>query len=334
MHALVTGGAGFIGSHLVRELLKRDYSVTVVDNLITGSMRNIEDLLSVSGFDFVEADICQREVLAPLMKKSDYCYHLAAAVGVKRIVDEPLASLEALVHGTSSVLEAANTYRVPIFLASTSEVYGKHSAHSLAEECASVIGPVMKWRWLYACSKMLDEFWALAYHHERDMQVVVSRLFNVSGPRQTGRWGMVVPTFVQQALDNKPITVYGDGEQKRCFLHVSDCVEAIMRLTTNPEAVGHIVNIGNANELSINQLAQRVIELVPGTTSEITHISYEDAYGQGFEDMLQRRPDASLLTQLTGFQPQMTVDQIITDVMDYIKGGSAAAASGDARRAG
>jgi len=291
----------------------------VIDNLSTGSVHNIEELLNRPDFDFIEGDICQRDLLTPFMKKADFCYHLAAAVGVKRIVEEPLPSLEALVHGTSAVLDLANRYRVPLFLASTSEVYGKHTAHSLTEDSASIIGPVHKWRWLYACAKMLDEFWALAYHHENGLPVVVARLFNVSGPRQTGRWGMVVPTFVQQAMNNEQVTVYGDGTQKRCFMHVADCVQAIMCLTDKKDAIGRIVNIGNAHEFSIEQLAERVLQLVPDTTAQIVHISYEDAYGQGFEDMLQRKPDTTLLTELTGFQPKLCLNDIISDIYEYLK---------------
>ncbi len=323
MNALVTGGAGFIGSHLVRELLARSYEVTVIDDLSTGSIRNIEDLLGRDDFDFIEGDVRRRQLLAPLMEKADYCYHLAAAVGVKRIVDEPLSSLEALVHGTCSVLEQADRWQVPLFLSSTSEVYGKRGAQDMREDTPSLIGPVARWRWLYACAKMLDEFWALAYHRENGLPVVVARLFNVSGPRQTGRWGMVIPTFVSQALADDPITVYGDGTQKRCFLHVTDCVEAIMRLTECQEAIGRVVNIGSTHEFSINELAKRVLRLVPGSRSQIAHISYENAYAAGFEDVRERKPDTALLESLTGFEPQFTLDDIISDICEYSMAGAA-----------
>jgi UDP-glucose 4-epimerase len=185
----------------------------------------------------------------------------------------------------------------------------------------SIIGPVKHWRWLYACAKLLDEFWALAYRQQKDLPVIVARFFNVSGPRQTGQWGMVVPTFVQQAIQNKPLTVYGNGKQKRCFMHVDDCIEAIMRLTDNDASIGRSVNIGNSHELSIADLAERVIELVPGTTSTVEYISYEDAYGDGFEDMNQRKPDTSLLAELTGFKPQRPLDDIITDIYEYLTTG-------------
>ncbi len=318
MHILVTGGAGFIGSHLVRQLLPRGHVVTVIDNLSTGSISNIEELLAGPNFTFVEGDVCRADDLAPLMAQADFCYHLAAAVGVKRIMEQPLASLEALVHGTATVIELASEHKMPMFFASTSEVYGKHDAHALAEDAPSVIGPVKNWRWLYACSKMLDEFWALAHYHEKGLPVTIARFFNVSGPRQTGRWGMVVPTFVQQAMKNEPITVYGDGTQRRCFMHVEDCIEAVLRLADNPAAVGQIVNIGSPHEYSIKQLAEKVRELVPGTTSEIEYIAYEDAYGPGFEDMLQRRPDTTVLNELTGFQPQKDLDAIVADIRDYL----------------
>ncbi len=319
MHALVTGGAGFIGSHLVEELLERAHVVTVIDDLSTGSITNIEDLLDRPDFAFVEGDVANRDLVDPGMAEADYCYHLAAAVGVKRIMNQPLTSLEVLVHGTAVVLETAYKYDVPVFFASTSEVYGKQGAYALTEDRPSIIGPVKKWRWLYACAKMLDEFWALAYHNKKNLQVTVARFFNVSGPRQTGQWGMVLPTFVQQAMNNEPLTVYGDGTQKRCFMHVSDCVEAVMRLTQNELATGQVVNIGNTKEYSINELAERVIQLVPGTTSQITYIGYNEAYGEGFEDMAQRMPDISLLTQLTGFQLQLSLDRIITDICEYLK---------------
>ncbi len=318
MKILVTGGAGFIGSHLVRQLLPRGHSVTVIDNLSTGLISNIEELFDNPDFTFVEGDVCHADDLAPLMAEAEFCYHLAAAVGVKRIMEQPLASLEALVHGTATVIELASEQKMPLFFASTSEVYGKHDAHVLAEDAPSVIGPVKNWRWLYACSKMLDEFWALAHYHERGLPVIIARFFNVSGPRQTGRWGMVVPTFVQQATDNEPLTVYGDGTQRRCFMHVADCIEAVLRLADNSDAVGHIVNIGSPHEYSSEQLAERVLELVPGTTSEIQYIAYEDAYGPGFEDMLQRRPDTTLLNELTGFQPEKDLAAIITDIHEYI----------------
>jgi len=319
MHVLVTGGAGFIGSHLISELLQRTHTVTVIDNLSTGSIKNIEGLFDRPDFSFVEGDVCNHSLLAPLMEEADFCYHLAAVVGVKRIIDKPLLSLQTLVHGTSLVLEAANKYKVPTFVASTSEVYGKHESEALTEQCTSIIGPVKHWRWLYACAKMLDEFWALAYYRENGLPVIIARFFNVSGPRQTGHWGMVVPTFVQQAMNDKPITIYGDGAQKRCFMHVKDCIEAVMRLTENEATVGQIVNIGNSHQYSILELAHHVLEIVPNTKSEIEFISYEDAYGPGFEDMRQRIPDTSLLTKLSGFKPKIHLDNIIRDIYEDLK---------------
>lgn len=318
MDTLVTGGAGFIGYHLIRRLLDRGDDVTVIDNLSTGSFKNVEDLLDNPRFSFVEGDVRDPSALKPLMADAEYCYHLAAAVGVKRIIDRPLESLDSLVHGSSTVLELANEYTCPLFLASTSEVYGKHGAHALKEDAASVIGPVQNWRWLYACSKMLDEFWALAHYHENDLPVVIARFFNVSGPHQTGRWGMVVPTFVRQAVNNEDITVYGNGSQRRCFMHVYDCVEAVLRLTADDRAVGEVINIGNSRECTIQELAQHVTQLVPETSSEVTHISYEDAYGEGFEDMSQRRPDTTLLRELTDFECQYTLDDIILNIYEEL----------------
>lgn len=322
MHALVTGGSGFIGSHLVRELLRRSHKVTVIDDLSTGSSNNIESLLDNPDLSFVEGDVREADTLAPLVEQTDFSYHLAAAVGVKRIMDEPLASLEILIRGTSTLIELASQKKKPLFLASTSEVYGKADAHVFTEKTPSVIGPVHNRRWLYACAKMLTEFWALAHYRENGLPVIVARFFNVSGPRQTGGWGMVIPTFVRQAMNNEPVTVYGDGTQRRCFMHVNDCIEAVMRLTDNQGAIGQIVNIGSPHEYSMNQLAERVLQLVPGTTSQIQHISYKDAYGPGFEDMLQRRPDTTLLGELTGFQPQQDLDDIIKDIYEYLKSNS------------
>lgn len=321
MRVLVTGGAGFIGSHLIGRLLDRGDEVSVIDNLSTGSLSNIEGVRDNPAFSFVEGDVRDKNTLKPLMAETDFCYHLAAAVGVKRIIDEPLSSLDTLVHGSSTVLELANECQVPLFFASTSEVYGKHGAHALTESAASVIGPVHHWRWLYACSKMLDEFWALAYYHETDLPVIIARFFNVSGPRQRGQWGMVVPTFVKQAANDQPITVYGDGSQRRCFMHVADCVEAVLRLTDNEDAIGEVVNIGNSHESSIQELAEQVVELVPNTSSHITQISYEDAYGEGFEDMLQRRPDTTLLKKLTDFECRYSLEDIITDMYEYLSNG-------------
>lgn len=325
MRILVTGGAGFIGSHLVRRLLARGDEVTVIDNLSTGSLKNIEAVQENPAFSFIRGDVRNKDMLAPLMAETDFCYHLAAAVGVKRIIDEPLSSLDTLVHGSSTVLELANENNVPLFFASTSEVYGKHGAHALTENAASVIGPVHHWRWLYACSKMLDEFWALAYYHETELPVIIARFFNVSGPGQRGQWGMVVPTFVKQAVNDEPITVYGDGSQRRCFMHVADCVEAVLRLTDNEEAIGKVVNIGNSHESSIQELAEQVVDLVPNTSSHITQIPYEDAYGEGFEDMLQRRPDTTLLKKLIDFECRYSLDDIILDLYEYITNGEPSA---------
>ncbi len=318
MKVLITGGAGFIGSHLAEKLLSMGEEVYVVDNLWTGKLSNVAHLTSDPNFHLVVDTILNESVMNELIFKVDQIYHLAAAVGVKIIMDHPVETLDVNVRGTEVVLRLANRFKKKVFIASTSEIYGKHKDHKLREDDNRVMGTVKKRRWAYACSKTLDEFLALAYHDEKKLPVVIGRLFNTVGPRQTGQYGMVLPNFVQSALLGKPIVVYGDGNQTRSFAHVSDVVEAIVKLMEIPEAEGEVFNIGNDQEISINELAQKVKEMTR-SPSPIEHISYELAYGPGFEDMERRCPDISKLKAFIGYDPKYNIDMIIQDVIEYFK---------------
>jgi len=316
--ALITGGAGFIGSHLAERLLKRGDEIFVIDNLWTGKLANIAKIQGNERLHLVVDTILNESIMNELIFKSDCIYHLAAAVGVRNVMDHPVATLEINVKGTETVLRLANRFKKKVFIASTSEIYGKHLEHDLSEDDNRVMGTVKKRRWAYACSKTLDEFLALAYFDEKKLPVVIGRLFNTVGPRQTGRYGMVLPGFVQSALLAKPITVYGDGNQTRSFMHVDDAVGAIIRLMDEPSAEGEIYNIGNNQEVSINDLAQKVKEMT-GSNSEIEHIPYEKAYGPGFEDMERRCPNIDKLRAAIGFAPSYDLDGIIQSVIDYFK---------------
>jgi UDP-glucose 4-epimerase len=316
--ALITGGAGFIGSHLAERLLERGDEVFVVDNLWTGRLANIAKIQAHKKLHLVVDTILNESVMNELIFKADHIYHLAAAVGVRNVMDHPVETLEINVKGTEVVLRLANRFKKKVFIASTSEIYGKHVEHDLSEDNNRVMGTVKKRRWAYACSKTLDEFLALAYFDEKKLPVVIGRLFNTVGPRQTGRYGMVLPGFVQSALLGKPITVYGEGTQTRSFMHVNDAVGAIMRLMDEPSAEGEIYNVGNDQEVSINDLAQKVREMT-GSDSEIEHIPYEKAYGPGFEDMERRCPNISKLKAAIGFAPTYDLDSIIQSVIDYFK---------------
>jgi UDP-glucose 4-epimerase len=321
MKALITGGAGFIGSHLAERLLQCGHEVGVIDNLSTGSIENISHLKSDSRFSYVIDTIDNESLLAEWIDRSDVVFHLAAAVGVKLIVERPVHTIETNVHGTEVVLKHANKKKKLVVIASTSEVYGKSTDIPFREGAELVLGATVKHRWAYACSKALDEFLALAYWKERKLPVVIVRLFNTVGPRQTGQYGMVLPTFVRQALGGQPITVFGDGRQSRSFTYVGDVVDALIALANEPRAVGEVFNIGNNSEVTIRALAERVKQLTQ-SDSDIQYVPYDEAYEAGFEDMPRRVPDISKIKALIGFQPRLELDDMIRTVIEYIRAGS------------
>ena len=316
--ALITGGAGFIGSHLAEYLLDQGQEVHAVDDLSTGAIENLDSLRGKPGFGHTIADIRDEALLAELVDRADVIYHLAAAVGVKLIVESPVRTIETNIGCTESVLKLANKKRKQVIIASTSEVYGKNEAVPFREDHDLVMGPTSKARWSYACSKAIDEFLALAYHKARGLPVVVARLFNTVGPRQTGRYGMVLPTFVLQALMGKPITVYGDGTQSRCFSYVSEVVRALAELAGCPAALGQVVNVGSQQEITIAALAQLVKE-VTASSSKIVFVPYDQAYEEGFEDMQRRVPDVGKLERLVGFSPQMGIQGIVEAVVAFYR---------------
>ena len=318
MKVLITGGAGFIGSHLAEKLLERGDEVFVIDNLWTGKLANLSRVQNNKGFHLVVETILNESVMNELVFKADHIYHLAAAVGVRTIMDNPVETLDINVKGTEVVLRLANRFKKKVFITSTSEIYGNHMEHTLAEDDNRVMGSVKKRRWAYACSKTLDEFLALAYFDEKKLPVVIGRLFNTVGPRQTGQYGMVLPNFVQSALLGKPITVYGDGKQTRSFSHVRDVVDAITGLMNEPGAEGDVFNVGNDKEVTINELAEKVKKMT-GSSSAIEHVSYEKAYGPGFEDMRRRCPNIEKVRKLIGFEPKYDLEAMIQSVIDYFK---------------
>ena len=317
MRTLVTGGAGFIGSHLVEELLARGDEVFVVDDLSTGSARNIEPFKSNPRFHYRIDSVTNGSPMAELVDEADVVFHLAAAVGVFLVVESPVRTIETNVRGTETVLHHAGKKKRKVLIASTSEVYGSTLSARFREEDDLVLGPPTEGRWSYACSKALDEFLGLAYHRERGLPVVVARLFNTVGPRQTGRYGMVVPRFVSQALAGGPITVYGDGTQTRAFCYVKDTVRALIGLADDERAVGQVFNVGSDQEITINELAERVRHIVHPAAA-ITHLAYDEAYEPGFRDMLRRVPDITKLRRFLGFEPSMGIDGIIASVRDHI----------------
>ncbi|HQE19671.1 MAG TPA: GDP-mannose 4,6-dehydratase [Aggregatilineales bacterium] len=319
-HALITGGAGFIGSHLAEALLKKGDRVTVIDDLSTGRFENIEHLTSNPNFHFAIETITNQTVMDRLVSECDLIFHLAAAVGVDLIVRSPIHTIETNVMGTEMVLKTARRYRTKVMIASTSEIYGKSTKAPFSEDDDRVMGPTTKSRWSYATSKALDEFLALAYHKEVGLPVVVFRLFNTVGPRQRGRYGMVIPRFVQWALRNEPIQIYGDGQQTRCFANVSDVVEAIDRLSECEAAVGEVFNIGSQEEVTIRELAERVRERA-NSRSEIVTIPYNEAYEEGFEDMRRRVPDISKVQRLIGWKPRKTLNETLDEVIAYFRTG-------------
>lgn len=319
---MITGGAGFIGSHLAEELLDRGHSVHVLDDLSTGSVDNFRELKARDRFRYTIESAGNVPVVAELVDEADAIYHLAAAVGVELIVESPVRTIETNVHCTEVVLAQANKKKKPVFIASTSEVYGKSSAIPFREDGDLVLGPSSRGRWSYACSKALDEYLALAYWKERKLPVVVGRLFNTVGPRQTGRYGMVVPSFVRQALADQPITVHGDGAQCRCFCHVRDVVRALAELMERGDAFGEVYNIGSTEEISMLELANRIRDAAE-SKSEIRLVPYEEAYEQGFEDMPRRVPDIGKLGHLLGWHPTRPLADILANVIEHQRAESA-----------
>ena len=318
MRALITGGAGFIGSHLSELLLEEGHQVLILDNLSTGSIDNIAHLKGRRGFEYFIDTVNNEPLLAELIDRSDVVFHLAAAVGVKLIVEQPVHTIETNVHGTEVVLKHANKKKKLVVIASTSEVYGKSDHVPFREDSDLVMGPTPKHRWAYACSKAIDEFLALAYWKERKLPVIIVRLFNTVGPRQSGQYGMVIPNLVRQALAGEPITVFGDGTQTRAFTHVSDVVDALVKLVNEPRAIGQVVNIGNAQEITIERLAER-IRTLSGSKSIIKHIPYDEAYESGFEDMPRRVPHLGRIQELIGYKPNHGLDDILQQVIEYFR---------------
>lgn len=309
-HILVTGGAGFIGSHLVERLLTEGKSVTVIDDCSTGRLENLRAIEKNPKFTFIQSRVSQCPDLAAVAGRSSFIYHLASSVGVDLVLDSCIRTIDNTFHETEVLLNAAVKNKTPVLIASTSEVYGKSSKAVFSEEDDLLIGPPHLSRWSYACSKLMDEFLALAYGHERGLPVIVTRLFNTVGPRQTGRYGMVLPRFIQAARNGEPLKAFGDGHQTRCFCFVEDTVEALIRLAECSKAYGEVFNVGSSEEVSITNLAQKVIELSK-SKSHIEYIPYEKAYGQGFQDMLRRKPNVEKLVRFTGFRPATSLHRII-----------------------
>ncbi|MHC4482918.1 MAG: SDR family NAD(P)-dependent oxidoreductase [Planctomycetota bacterium] len=324
MRALVTGGAGFIGSHLAEHLLKDGQEVTVIDNLSTGSLRNIKSFKSNPKFDFVKGDIRDASLMMTLAERCDIIYHLAAAVGVKLIADKPVHTIETNIGGTEVVLDAANKFGRKILIASSSEVYGKNETVPFREDDDIVLGSTSLSRWSYACGKAIDEFLGLAFYQEHGLGVVIGRFFNTIGPRQTGRYGMVVPRFVEKALKNEPVVIYGTGKQRRCFCYVGDLVDAVVGLMNCKDAVGKVYNIGSEEEITIEGLADKIIEIT-GSKSKKEFISYEQAYGRPIEDMMRRVPGLERIRETIGWEPKTSLTETLQVVIKSFKQGRRAA---------
>jgi UDP-glucose 4-epimerase len=318
LHCLVTGGCGFIGSHLAERLLAEGHAVTVLDDLSTGAYRNVAHLEGLPALKLVIGSVLDEALVCETLRDCDVVFHLASAVGVKLIMDRPVHTITTIFRGTDVVLHLAARYRRRVLLASTSEVYGKSENVPFEEDGDRLEGPTSKHRWAYACAKALDEFLALAHWKESRLPVIVARLFNTVGPRQTGQYGMVVPNFVQRALANEPLLIHGDGQQSRCFAHVLDVVDALVALVQTPAAYGQVVNVGTDQEVTIRQLAERVVQ-VTGSQSPIRYQPYETVYGEGFEDMRRRVPCLNKLRRLVGKTPSRTLDDIIADVAGHLK---------------
>jgi UDP-glucose 4-epimerase len=313
MKILITGGAGFIGSHLCERLVNEGHNVTAIDNFSTGHLSNLDGLKGVDGFKLIEGSILDTQILTPLINESEYVFHLAAAVGVFNIVNNPLESLLTNIRGTENVLESAFASKTPVFLTSSSEVYGKNVSDSLKESDDRILGSPVTLRWSYSEAKAIDESLAYAYFIEKQLETRIVRFFNTVGPRQLGAYGMVVPRFVKAALANEPVTIYGDGTQTRCFAHVYDVVDAVMAVAFAKNTIGKVINIGNDFEISINELAQKVIGET-NSKSKILYIPYEEAYGKGFEDMERRVPNIDLIRDLVGWQPKRDLSTMIADI--------------------
>lgn len=319
MNILITGGAGFIGSHLAERLLSQGHTVTVIDDLSTGRLDNIRHLMQNPSFTLVTDTILNEQIMHILIQQCQCIYHLAAAVGVQLIVDEPVHTITTNIAGTEVVLKIANKFHRKVLITSSSEVYGKNVRVPFSETDDRLIGATIFSRWSYACSKAIDEFLGLAYYRQFGLPVVIVRLFNTVGPRQVGQYGMVIPRFVQNALAGKTLSVYGDGSQRRCFSHVHDVANALISLMNTPRAAGEVCNIGSDNEISIRALAEKVIELT-GSSSSIETLSYEEAYGGKFDDMMRRVPDLTKIRSLIGYEPTYSLDQILDSVIAYYRG--------------
>ena len=318
MRALITGGAGFIGSHLSEGLLNRDYLVSVIDNMSTGNLDNVKSLIPNPRFELINASIHDESVLNKAVRDADVIFHLAAAVGVNLIVDDPVKVIETNILGTHSILKAANLYRKKILIASTSEIYGKGVKSPFSEYDDRLLGPTTTSRWSYAASKAVDEFLAFAYNRQLDLPVIIFRLFNTVGPRQIGKYGMVLPRFVESIIAGTPPQVYGDGKQTRCFCDVRDAVNAIILLSHTESAIGDVYNIGSETEISIHELAKLVNKVLGGPIYEPELIPYEQAYNPGFEDMLKRQPDTSKIRNLTGWEPEIALKDTIYDIASHL----------------
>ncbi len=318
MRYLITGGAGFIGSHLCEELLKKGEEVFVLDDLSTGSLENVENFLKEKNFHLYIDTVLNNYITEELVKKSDFVFHLASVVGVKRVMENPIDSLLINILGTYNVLKSCVAYKKRVLITSTSEIYGKNKNVPFNEDADIVIGSTKKKRWSYACSKAIDEFLSFAYKEEKNLSVIIVRLFNTVGPRQTGRYGMVIPRFVKQALNNDPITVFGTGNQTRCFIHVKDVVETLLKLIEKENAYGDIYNIGSTEEVKIKDLALK-IKKITGSKSEIKFVNPETVYSSGFEDMERRIPDVSKIKNIVNFELKYSLDDIIEDVANYYR---------------